>query len=559
MPSIARTARRKVGLLASLLAALPAVVGCDARPQALGMAECGGADGGVSYAQGIGPLLQSNCESCHGATVAEANYRVDTYQNAIARRPDGTPRVAAGNSNSPMLQAARGTLPGGHVAIPQAQLTELQTWVVDCALKPKPYTVHINGWMDVGNASQFHGKVLRQSVYDLSGCQACHGQDLSGGTAGVACTSCHASAIGSCNTCHGSVVSAAPPLDLNYNSATSLITVGAHQTHVTDGGMHTGFPCQVCHKTPATPGEEGHYQSGGKLLPGPAPVIGANGAGGTFAWNSTAGTCTNGYCHSPFADASSSQINPIVWTAVGQNQAACGTCHGNPPAGHGPNTQCDTCHRPTFNNGQPSTPLHANGAVNLAAPIGSCVGCHGNGDIPAPPIDLHGNASESVQTVGAHREHLQALHRVSAPVPCNECHLVPTEIHSPGHIDHAPPAIVFPPGTGTLARTDGVDAGYNFSTATCTVYCHGSGTRLSKDTSIGLNHAPIFNGGTSQAACGTCHGIPTKIPGTSHHAGVSSITQCAGCHPTTVEPSGSIIVGADGGSTHVNGVVNVGL
>ncbi|MGZ3479863.1 MAG: CxxxxCH/CxxCH domain c-type cytochrome, partial [Myxococcaceae bacterium] len=95
-------------------------------------------------------------------------------------------------------------------------------------------------------------------------------------------------------------------------------------------------------------------------------------------------------------------------------------------------------------------------------------------------------------------------------------------------------------------------------TATCTVYCHGSGTLLSKDTSTGLNRAPIFNGGTSQAACGTCHGIPTKIPGTSHHAGVTSIIQCAGCHPTTVAPSGNIIVGADGGSTHVNGVVNVG-
>ncbi|MGZ6161845.1 MAG: CxxxxCH/CxxCH domain c-type cytochrome, partial [Myxococcaceae bacterium] len=158
----------------------------------------------------------------------------------------------------------------------------------------------------------------------------------------------------------------------------------------------------------------------------------------------------------------------------------------------------------------------------------------------------------------AHREHLQALHQVSAPVPCNECHLVPRVLNSPGHIDHPPPAIVFPPGTGTLANTDGVDAGYNFSTATCTVYCHGSGTRLSKDTSTGLNHAPIFNGGTSQAACGNCHGIPTKIPGTHHHDGVTSITQCATCHPTTIAPSGNIIVGADGGSTHVNGVVNVG-
>jgi hypothetical protein len=65
--------------------------------------------------------------------------------------------------------------------------------VVECALKPKPYTVHINGWMDPGNANQFHGRVLRQAVYDLSGCQACHGQDLSGGSANVACQSCHAS------------------------------------------------------------------------------------------------------------------------------------------------------------------------------------------------------------------------------------------------------------------------------------------------------------------------------------------------------------------------------
>ena len=182
--------------------------------------------------------------------------------------------------------------------------------MVDCALKPQAYTVHINGWMDLGNSSQFHGKVLRQSVYDLSGCQACHGEELTGGTSGVACTSCHVSPIGSCNTCHGSAANAAPPLDLNYNSATSLITVGAHQTHVTDGGMHTAFPCQVCHNTPATPGDEGHYQSGGKLLPGPAPVIGAADYGGSFSWNSTAATCTNGYCHAPVADSNAAQINP---------------------------------------------------------------------------------------------------------------------------------------------------------------------------------------------------------------------------------------------------------
>ena len=157
-----------------------------------------------SYTQGVGPVLQTRCASCHGATMAEADYRVDSYQAAIARRPDGTIRVKAGDDSSPLLQAARGQLPGPHTAIPQNEITELQTWVVECALKPQPYTVHINGWMDPGNSDQFHGRVLRQAVYDLQGCQDCHGPNLTGGVANVSCLSCHASGVMACNTCHGS-------------------------------------------------------------------------------------------------------------------------------------------------------------------------------------------------------------------------------------------------------------------------------------------------------------------------------------------------------------------
>ena len=427
--------------------------------------------------------------------------------------------------------------------------------MVDCALKPQPYTVHINGWMDLGNSSQFHGKVLRQSVYDLSGCQACHGKELTGGTSGVACTSCHVSPIGSCNTCHGSASNAAPPLDLNYNSATSLVTVGAHQTHVTDGGMHTAFPCQVCHTTPVTPGEEGHYQSGGKLLPGPAPVIATSGFGGTFSWNSTAATCTNGYCHAPVADSNAGQINPIVWTAVGQNQAACGTCHGYPPAGHGPNTQCDTCHRPTFSNGQPSTPLHCNGEVNLAAPEGSCVGCHGSGDISAPPIDLHGNASESVQTVGAHREHLQALHQVSAPVPCNECHLVPRVLNSPGHIDHPPPAIVFPPGTGRWpAPTASTPA---TTSARRPAPCTATGPeRSSRRTPRPASTTrPSSTAERHRAPAGPATGFRRRFRGRATTPASRASPSARAATRRSVAPAGNIIVAPDGGSTHVDGVV----
>src|ERR1700761_8340039 len=118
--------------VAALLAAA-ALAGCSSGvSQQLGQAQCDD-----SYAQGVGPLLQSRCAACHGAAQAEADYRVDSYQAAIARRPDGTYRAQAGDDSSLVLQAARGTLPGGHTAISQGELAELQAWVVECALKPK--------------------------------------------------------------------------------------------------------------------------------------------------------------------------------------------------------------------------------------------------------------------------------------------------------------------------------------------------------------------------------------------------------------------------------------
>jgi predicted CxxxxCH...CXXCH cytochrome family protein len=546
MPPLDRQARIRA---AALLLGVGALAACsNGAPQQLGQARCDD-----SYAQGVGPLLQSRCASCHGATLAEADYRVDSYQAAIARRPDGTYRARAGDDNSLVLQAARGILPGGHTAIPQNELGQLQSWVVECALKPKPYTVHINGWMDPGNTDQFHGRVLRQAVYNLSGCQACHGQDLSGGSAGVACQSCHPSGVMACNTCHGSAANAAPPRNLDYLSATSLLTVGAHQSHAADGPLHSAFPCQRCHPTPTQPGDEGHYQSGGKLLTGPAKVIVDAGYAGPFAWDRTAATCTNSYCHAPFQDPTAMQITP-VWTKVGEHQADCGSCHGAPPPGHGPDTRCQACHRETFIGDQPRSALHANGTIEVSAPAGSCVGCHGSGDNPAPPIDVLGRSDPSLKTVGAHREHLGALHKLSAPVACNECHLVPTEYNSPGHIDHLPPAEVFPPDAGVLARADDAGVSYSPDAGTCTSYCHGSGASLLADTAPTINRTPRFNGGTAEAACGSCHGIPPQIPGQGFHTG-KTINDCYKCHGETVTPAGNIIVDSAGNSTHIDGLI----
>lgn len=58
MSSIDGPTRRQVALLAVALT----LTACEGRPQNLGQARCDD-----SYAQGVGPVLQSRCVSCHSA------------------------------------------------------------------------------------------------------------------------------------------------------------------------------------------------------------------------------------------------------------------------------------------------------------------------------------------------------------------------------------------------------------------------------------------------------------------------------------------------------------
>jgi len=50
--------------------------------------------------------------------------------------------------------------------------------------------VHTAGFMDP-TQPDFHGTLLLKSNFDFGLCQECHGQDFSGGKAGVSCLSCH--------------------------------------------------------------------------------------------------------------------------------------------------------------------------------------------------------------------------------------------------------------------------------------------------------------------------------------------------------------------------------
>jgi predicted CxxxxCH...CXXCH cytochrome family protein len=170
-------------------------------------------------------------------------------------------------------------------------------------------------------------------------------------------------------------------------------------------------------------------------------------------------------------------------------------------------------------------------------PQDPCTSCHGNASRPgseleqaAPPIDVDGNTEVSAPGVGAHGLHLVATDTHTA-VPCQTCHLVPEQTHSPGHVDSALPAevILGPLGEEEQERLPS----YDYTAHSCAdTYCHGAAVPnwvLPRD---------------SAEPCVGCHGIPPARP----HV---QITLCSMCH-SNVDESLSI---QDPG-LHLNGTVD---
>lgn len=155
----------------------------------------------------------------------------------------------------------------------------------------------------------------------------------------------------------------------------------------------------------------------------------------------------------------------------------------------------------------------------------SCSGCHGDPtrDEPAllrlaPPNDVKGNRALEYPGVGAHALHLMPRAGYAA-VTCDQCHMVPTEVRQPGHIDSSPPAEV---NFDALTQLPGArDPRYDRSARTCQdTYCHGS-------TSGTWTHPR-----SSERACGSCHGLPPAWPHPQSDA-------CSTCHGEVIAADGS--------------------
>jgi predicted CxxxxCH...CXXCH cytochrome family protein len=278
---------------------------------------------------------------------------------------------------------------------------------------------------------------------------------------------------------------------------------------------------------PVAPDDSGHFDTGlpAELVFG--PLARARGALPVF----DGAGCSNIACHGGDRPVGGSNNTPS-WTTVNGTQAACGTCHGlPPPAPHPARTDCNACHGDVIgaDNGFVDGARHVNGTVEVA-----CHACHGSDASPAPPRDLSGNEDTIFTGVGAHASHLRST-ELHAAITCSECHHVPSNVDNPGHRDSAAPAEV---DFGPLAAADDTETSWNG--VSCATYCHGGSAAIQGGSRTNPSWTTVDG---TQAACGSCHGLPPPAPHPTAPA-----TGCGGCHPF----SGTLPLDP---ALHINGVV----
>ena len=443
---------------------------------------------------------------------------------------------------------------------------------------------HLNGELEAsgphpeGYASpDKHGTVFND--FGLGSCSECHGEDLKGGTSGVSCDKCHGEIFTSCTFCHGGVDNdtGAPPADLAGNNDTIIDSVGSHTSHLDLGAdWHKKVVCADCHQVPSSILDDGHADGGhGDLTFGDLAMK------GELEPEFEGGNCSSVYCHG--ATLSGGEHTDPLWSQVDGTLKTCTSCHGNPPPDpHPQNDKCHSCHGDviledgTFKapekhidgelsatgghpDGYESPTLH--GADFLAQGPASCTECHGaaldggtaavscdkchkdwqvnctfchggtDSFTGAPPVDMAGNIETTFVGVGAHTAHMLDEPGWHKPISCSECHVVPANALSPGHMDGEAKLT-----WGELASEEGTP---EFNGKTCSsLYCHG------EDLGGGGNVLPDWTKvDQDEVFCGSCHTLP---PGDGH----PDNDNCNMCHGGVINEDNATFKAPE---KHING------
>jgi predicted CxxxxCH...CXXCH cytochrome family protein len=342
-----------------------------------------------------------------------------------------------------------------------------------------------------------------------------------------------------CTQCHGSGDDAAPPADTRGRTARTELGVGAHGVHLSGGSSARALECHECHRVPAAVDDFAHADG----LPAEVELGGvARTSEREPSWDRSSASCGDSWCHGPGLERGA--VSP-AWTSTAPLR--CADCHGMPPRSPHPQiSDCSACHGDIVAPDDATIidrQRHVDGIVDVSFDR-SCASCHGS-ENPAPPRALNGDTSTSAGAVGAHQAHLAGSGRARA-VPCAECHLVPERVLEPGHVDSFGPAeVTFSGAAVAFGATPQYVDGSCSNTA-----CHGGSFPVRGRDSGGSLTRPswtIVDG--SQAACGTCHGLPPPRPHPYHSE------DCGRCHEN---------VSLDGKSflrpeLHVDGIVTFTL
>lgn len=229
---------------------------------------------------------------------------------------------------------------------------------------------------------------------------------------------------------------------------------------------------------------------------------------------------------------------------------ACGTCHRMPPPSpHPPLATCSLCHTRTVDKDRSivDKTLHMNGRIDVEVP-NECNACHGSEQNAAPPRDASGNISATERGVGAHQRHV-TQGAIARAFDCTECHVKPSSVADPGHLDSDLPAEVT---FGAIARGEGTEKGskavpvWDSGALACrNAYCHGAFTNGNQ------TNQPVWTSQRpSEGTCGTCHMLPPPAP---HPPVVAGVLDCVACHPKVVDKDRAIT----NKSLHVNGKVEI--
>ncbi|MCF8266524.1 MAG: hypothetical protein K9I69_00485 [Ignavibacteriales bacterium] len=250
-----------------------------------------------------------------------------------------------------------------------------------------------------------------------------------------------------------------------------------------------------------------------------------------------------------FAVAGSAGFHSVYLKVTKWDLAKCQSCHGSNYAGGTTGASCVGCHT------GPSGPEACN----------TCHGIFANPERTAPPTDLDGNIASTSPGVGAHSKHIYD-NDLGPAMGCYTCHPAATPTsgsYVAAHIDDGVAEVQFnlfsQPG---VSPDSNFSALYGFADNKCSnVYCHGA-FEFYKDSAATANKwvytsakmsgnfvEPLWTAasGNTEAACGTCHGLPP----TGHMP--FPLNSCVSCHASVINGSGEII----NKLLHINGEINL--